>query len=187
MSFPSFRSLSGGHLRTVSLFFLPKRPDAHYASIMILRLLLCLAIGCSLVSCGSPAKKKDAEKNKPKTDMPDMSADVTFQAFLGRLRQAVASHDVQTVASMMTQNFGYRLNPVGEGDGVFQYWDEEVLWPQLQAVLSQRFVPTGTEKAFFMVAPPEFAKDPNFHGFRAGITPVNGTWKFAYFVTDAAP
>ena len=83
----------------------------------------------------------------------------------------------------MTPNFGYRLDPVGEGDGVFQYWDDELLWPQLQAVLGQHFVPKGN----FMVAPPEFATDPNFHGFRAGITSVGGTWKFAYFVTDAGP
>ena len=112
--------------------------------------------------------------------MEDMSSDVAFQAFIGRLRKAVDAHDTQTVATMMTQNFGYRLDPVGEGEGVFQYWDDELLWPQLQAVLGKHFVPKGN----FMVAPPEFATDPNFHGFRAGVTPVDGTWKFAYFVTD---
>jgi hypothetical protein len=148
---------------------------------MILRLLLCVFLGCSFAACTSPPKKKDADKNKPKEQaMEDLSGDVNFQAFVGRLRKAVDAHDVQTVASMMTQNFGYRLDPVGEGAGVFQYWDDELLWPQLQAVLSKHFVPKGN----FMVSPPEFATDPNFHGFRAGIAPVNGTWKFAYFVTD---
>ena len=127
-------------------------------------------------SC-SPPKKKPAPKEPP---MADVSADVNFQAFLGRLRKAVAAHDLQAVAPMMTTTFGYRLDPVGEGDGVFQYWDENMLWPQVQAVLSEKFVPSGN----FMVAPPEFASDPNFHGYRAGITSVNGVWKFAYFVTD---
>jgi hypothetical protein len=35
-----------------------------------------------------------------------------------------------------------------------------------------------------MVAPPEFATDPNYHGYRVGIASVSGTWKLAYFVTD---
>ncbi len=148
---------------------------------MLLRLLLCVVLGSSLAACSTPSKKKEADKSKPpETTMEDMSGDVSFQAFLGRLRKAVAAHDVQTVATMMTPNFGYRLNPLGEGDGVFQYWDDELLWPQLQAVLSQHFVPKGN----FMIAPPEFATDPNFHGYRAGITSVDGDWKFAYFVTD---
>jgi len=146
---------------------------------MILRLLLCVVLASSLAACSTPPKKKDANKsNEPA--MEDMSNDMAFQAFLGRLRKAVAAHDVQTVATMMTTNFGYRLDPVGEGDGVFQYWDEQMLWPQVESILSQHFVPKGN----FMVAPPEFATDPDFHGFRAGVTPVDGVWKFAYFVTD---
>jgi len=149
---------------------------------MILRLLLCLALGCAIAGCASPAKKKlEAQKKAQGPTMQDESGDVDFQAFIGRLRKAVAAHDVQMVASMMTDNFGYRLDPVGEGQGVFQYWDDELLWPQLEAVLSQHFVPNGN----FMVAPPEFVTDPNFHGFRAGVTSVDGVWKFAYFVTDA--
>jgi len=147
---------------------------------MILRVLLCVVLGLSLAGCNTP-KKKDAAKKKPQEPaMADMSEDVDFQAFVGRLRKAVAMHDVQTVASMMTANFGYRLDPVGEGDGVFQYWDDELLWPQLQAVLSEHFAPKGQ----FMVAPAGFVSDPNFHGYRAGMTSVGGSWKFAYFVTD---
>ncbi|HEX4085498.1 MAG TPA: hypothetical protein VHY22_11340 [Chthoniobacteraceae bacterium] len=149
---------------------------------MLTRLLLCILLAGSLASCATHKKKKDADKDKPPEPptMADMSEDTTFQAFLGRLRRAVATHDLQTLAPMMTTNFGYRLNPLGEGDGVFQYWDDEILWPQVQSVLNQNFVPKGN----FMVAPPEFANDPNFHGYRAGLTSVDGTWKFAYFVTD---
>ncbi len=51
---------------------------------------------------------------------------------------------------------------------------------RLQLVLGERWVPKGN----FMVSPPEFATDPNYHGYRAGIANVNGSWKFAYFVTD---
>ena len=143
--------------------------------------LLCLLLAFSLAACSSLSKKKDVDKNKSKEPaMEDMSGDVTFQAFVGRLRKAVAAHDTQTVAEMMKTDFGYRFDPVGEGAGVFEYWDQENIWPQVQAVLDKHFVPKGN----FMVAPPEFVTDPNFHGFRAGITPVNGVWKFAYFVTD---
>jgi hypothetical protein len=35
-----------------------------------------------------------------------------------------------------------------------------------------------------MVVPPQFAIDPNYHGYRAGLMSVDGSWKFAYFVTD---
>jgi len=149
---------------------------------MIPRLLLCMVLGFLMAACSTPAKKKAAQAAAVAQGptMPDMSEDVSFQAFLGQLRQAVAGHDMNMVASLMTQNFGYRLNPLGEGDGVFQYWDDEVLWPQLQAILGERFVPKGN----FMVSPPEFATDPNYHGYRAGMTVVDGAWKFAYFVSD---
>ena len=152
---------------------------------MILRLLLCVALGCSLTACTSPTKKKEAEKKlqekqEEEEAMEDISNDPDFQSFLSRLRTAAASHDMDTIASMMTTNFGYRLDPVGEGDGVFKYWDDQNLWPQLQTVLNQKFVPKGS----FMVAPPEFSTDPKFHGYRAGIASVDGVWKFAYFVTD---
>jgi len=151
---------------------------------MIPRLLLCMILGLSLAACSSPAKKKkEADKAKLAEEtaaMADMANDVDFQAFIGTLRKAVAAHDVQTIASLMTPNFGYRLDPVAEGDGVFQYWDDELLWPQLQSVLNDRFAPKGN----FMVAPAAFATDPNYHGYRAGFAPVDGAWKFVYFVTD---
>ena len=34
----------------------------------------------------------------------------------------------------------------------------------------------------FMVVPPQFAQDDNYPGYRAGLTMVNGSWRFAYFV-----
>ena len=151
---------------------------------MILRLLLSLVLACSLIACSSAQKKKDeaeaAKVREKSAEGQEIENDPDFQGFVGRLRKAVAQHDVDTLAPMMTQNFGYCLNPVGEGPGVFKYWDQMNVWPQLQAVLDQHFVPKGD----FMVAPPAFSTGTNFHGYRAGITTVEGSWRFAYFVTD---
>jgi hypothetical protein len=154
---------------------------------MILRLLLCAIFACALAGCSSPAKKKEADKKqKEETELADMANDPDFQAFIGRLRSAVAAHDMDTMAGMMTTNFGYRLNPPGEGEGVFKYWDDQMVWPKLQSVIGQRFIgKIDSTEGLFMVAPPGFATDPaNYHGYRAGIRLVNGAWKFAYFVTD---
>lgn len=145
---------------------------------MKIRVLLILALVFTVAGCNTPPKKKP--KVPPVDQMQDQSSDVAFQAFMGRLNKAVAAHDLQTMASMMTSNFGYRLDPPGEGDGVFQYWDQNNVWPELQAVLTQRFVP----KDNFMVAPLSFTIDPQYSGYRAGMTLVNGSWKFAYFVKD---
>src|SRR5450432_3656818 len=131
---------------------------------MILRVLLLVALMSGLCSCANPAKKKK-DKKPPEPTMADVNGDVAFQSFLGILRRAVASHDLQTIASMMTTNFGYRLEPAGEGEGVFKYWDENGLWKELQLVLKEKFVPKGN----YMVAPPQFATDDNYHGYRAGI------------------
>jgi hypothetical protein len=151
--------------------------------LMISRLLLSVILAVSLAGCTTAKQKKDAaaaEQKAKNEDLEDMGGDPNFLAFVGRLRKAVAAHDVDTLASMMTTDFGYRLNPDGEGQGVFQYWDQMNIWPQLQSVLEQHFLP----KDNFMVAPPQFETDPNFHGYRAGIISVDGSWKFAYFVTD---
>ncbi len=150
---------------------------------MILRLLLSVVLACALMACSTAQKDKAQAAAKAKAqaeDLEDMGGDPAFMSFLGRLRQAVAEHDVATIAPMMTSSFGYSLNPDREGDGVFQYWDQMNLWPQLEAVLQQHFLP----KDNYMVAPPAFSMDPNFHGYRAGITSVDGNWKFAYFVTE---
>jgi hypothetical protein len=148
--------------------------------ILITSLLLAAFV---FTGCQTPEQKKEklkqaALKKKAKADLRE-SSDVDFQAFVGRLRKAVAKRDLQTLKSMMTDDFGYKLDPAMSGPGVFQYWDQENLWPELDGILSERFVKKGA----FLVAPPQFA-DPslNYDGYRAGISRVRGSWKFAYFV-----
>ena len=143
-----------------------------------------LALAFVFAGCQTPQQKKEklkqAElKKKAKADLREESTDVDFQAFVGRLRKAVAKRDVETIKSMMTEDFGYKLEPPMSGPAVFQYWEQENLWPELDGVLSERFVKKGA----FMVSPPQFA-DPslNYDGYRIGITRVRGSWKFAYFV-----
>ena len=151
-----------------------------------MRILLTslLALAFVFAGCQTPQQKKEklkqAElKKKAKVDLREESTDVDFQAFVGRLRKAVAKRDVEAIKSMMTDDFGYKLDPPMSGPGVFQYWEQENLWPELDGVLSERFVKKGA----FMVSPPQFA-DPslNYDGYRIGITRVRGSWKFAYFV-----
>jgi hypothetical protein len=141
---------------------------------------IVLAVAVTFSGCQTPAQKKKAElKKRAKAELREESGDVDFQAFLGRLRKAVAGHDLNALAEMMTPNFGYKLNPEMSGEGVFKYWDEQNLWPELDGILSEKFVKKGA----FMVAPPQFADESlNYDGYRAGITRVKGSWKFAYFV-----
>jgi hypothetical protein len=148
---------------------------------IVASILLLLAIGLS--GCQTPSQKekekKAALKKKTKAELREESSDVDFQAFVGRLRKAVAAHDVNTLAGMMTPDFGYSLNPEKSGEGVFKYWDEQNLWPELDGILSEKFVKKGD----FMVAPPQFADESlNYDGYRVGLRRVNGSWKFAYFV-----
>ncbi len=151
---------------------------------MRILLVVFLAFAFVVGGCQTPQQKKEklkqAElKKKAKANLREEATDVDFQAFLGRLRKAVAKRDVETIKSMMTEDFGYQLEPPMAGPGVFQYWEQENLWPELDGILSERFVKKGA----FMVAPPQFA-DPslNYDGYRIGITRVRGSWKFAYFV-----
>ena len=146
--------------------------------ITFILLIFALALG----GCKTPSEKekakKEALKKKTKAELRE-STDVDFQAFVGRLRKAAASHDIETLKSMMTTDFGYRLSPEGSGEGVFKYWDENNLWPELDGILSEKFVKKGA----YLVAPPQFADESlNYDGYRAGIRRVNGSWKFAYFV-----
>jgi hypothetical protein len=140
-------------------------------------LLLALALtGCAKTGQNT---KKAAMFKKPPVSLREENADVDFQAFVGRLRKAVKAHDVHTLTSMMTEDFGYRLEPVGSGPGVFQYWDENGLWVELDGILSEKFV----KKDAYLVAPPKFADEAaQYTGYRAGIRRVKGSWKFAYFV-----
>ena len=155
------------------------------------RALASICLGCIVVCSGcnttpETAQEKaqaavTADKKKPKVpNIPDQSSDLAFQAFLSRLRQAAHLHDADALAAMMTKDFGYRLDPPGEGDGVFAYWDQNSIWPELELVLKERFVP----KENYMVSPPEFIISPDsYNGYRAGIRLENGGWKFAYFVS----
>ena len=139
-----------------------------------------LLFGLAAGGCKTPPKKTAAHEKKPAKVKPTQEAtDVDFDGFISRLRKAVAAHDMNTIASMMTADFGYSLNPEKSGEGVFRYWDENNLWPELEGILSETFV----KKQDYMVAPPQFA-DPslNYDGYRAGILRVKGSWKFAYFV-----
>jgi len=143
--------------------------------------LVMLSVAFATGGCKNPPKKQTEKQQtkSAKVKAGQEATDVDFDAFVMRLKKAVAAHDMSTIAQMMTPDFGYSLNPERSGDGVFQYWDENNLWPELEGILSERFV----KKQDYMVAPPQFA-DPslNYDGYRAGIRRVNGSWKFAYFV-----
>lgn len=143
-------------------------------------LMLAFALG----ACQTPSQKEKAKRGelnkKTQLKLREESSDVDFQAFVGRLRKAVAARDLDTLKTMMTDDFGYRLNPEMSGQAdAFKYWEQEGLWPELDGILSEKFV----KKGGFMVAPPQFA-DPsiNYDGYRVGVRRVNGSWKFAYFV-----
>ena len=133
-------------------------------------------------------KKPDpaaSKKKPPGPTLPDQNGDTAFLAFVGRLRQAVAAKDAETIAGMMPSDFLYLPDPTpedpGSGRGVFAYWERNNLWSELNLVLHERFVPYGS----LMVAPPEFAvQENNYHGYRAGLALVNGGWKFVYFIKD---
>ena len=142
---------------------------------MNFRSIASLLAALLLAGCQTPYKKKDAEEKKP---LKDAAGDQTFQAFVGRLRTAVAKKDLATLTSMMTTDFGYRWDAAPASENVFTYWDENGVWPELEAVLRENFVPVDT----YMVAPPQFASDPNYNGYRAGVRTLKGSWKFAYFV-----
>lgn len=149
--------------------------------------LLLLVFALALAGCKSTAKRdkeKQAAQAKKDAQVTEVTTpDIDFQAFITRLRKAVHARDLNTVASMMTTDFAYVMGETAatdrKGEGVFQYWDENGLWPELDGILSETFV----KHEDFMVAPPQFANPAiQYDGYRAGIRRVNGSWKFAYFV-----
>ncbi len=156
-----------------------------------IRILQCLVLLLALAftACPTTNPKKDAKKAARTKESPlnQESSEMDFQAFLGRLRKAVKAHDINTVASMMTPDFGYVMGATPaedrQGAGVFQYWDENGLWVELDGILSERFI----SKDGYMVSPPQFA-DPaaEYTGYRVGIRRDNGSWKFVYFVNGGA-
>lgn len=143
--------------------------------------LLALALFLFLPACSSMQKSQEAQKKLERAqEDARRTQDVSFQGFLGRLRKAVANRDTAMLATMITPDFGYRMEPLGEGAGAFQYWTENGIWPELQMVLREPFLPNGG----YMVAPSQFVSDPEYRGYRAGMALVNGSWRFAYFVTN---
>lgn len=148
--------------------------------ITFILLIFALALGGCKTPSAREKAKKEALTKKTKAELREESTDVDFQAFVGRLRKAAAAHDTKTLTEMMTPDFGYKLNPEASGTtGVFKYWDDNNLWPELEGILSEKFVKKGA----YMVAPPQFADESlNYDGYRAGVRRVNGSWKFAYFV-----
>ncbi len=159
-------------MRTLRHFLLP------LAGVCVLGLA-----ACNTTDTNQPKNTDTAatKKKPPGPTIPDQNGDVAFQAFLSRLRHAIAAHDLPTIAGMMTNDFGYQLDPPAEGDGVFAYWDQNNIWPELEHVINEAFTP----KESYMVAPPEFATDEaHYSGYRAGIRLESGSWKFAYFVSS---
>lgn len=149
-----------------------------YSETMILRPILCLLLVALFAGCDTPYKKADAEEKQP---LKDQSKDQSFQAFVGRLRIAVAKKDRPMLTTMMTSDFGYRWDDPPPGESVFDYWDQQNVWPEVAAILKQKFEPHD----LYMVAPPEVVTDPNYAGYRAGMRLAGGSWKFAYFVPGA--
>jgi hypothetical protein len=153
---------------------------------VFLFLISAIALGgCNMF--GPKKDKKEAGlKKRAQAELREENADVDFQAFVGRLKKAVAAHDATTVASMMTEDFLFVLGATTaedrKGDGVFKYWDEHGLWTELDAILTERFAKKGE----LWVAPPQFADESlHYSGYRVGIARVGGSWKFVYFVNGS--
>ena len=147
---------------------------------MNFRLFLVLVLVFSLPACDVFHKNK---KVQPSQTIKNAKGDVSYEGFVNRLRKAVETHDIPVLASMMSADFGYLLDPTssdpGSGEGVWKYWDANQLWPEVNRVVHAKFMPFGN----FMVAPSEFVTDPAYIGYRAGLSNINGSWKFVYFVS----
>lgn len=147
-------------------------------------LLALLSLSLLFPGCSSPEKKQEKEKKKEAaarkaTSMADPAGDMSYEAFLNRLRGAAQRRDRVELAALMTPLFGYDLDlDAVPPEVVFTIWEERGLWPELIRVVNSQFAPYDQ----FMVAPPEFAEDPtSYNGYRAGIQRVRGSWKFVYF------
>jgi hypothetical protein len=143
---------------------------------MTFRTALPVLLSIALVGCETPYKKTD---KKEAVQKHDQSADTSFNSFLGRLRIAARNKDLPMLASLMSADFGYRWDTPPEGDNVFTYWDQHKLWGELNALLKEKFIPSDD----FMVSPPQVVADPDYRGYRMGLRLVNGSWRFAYFVS----
>lgn len=145
---------------------------------MSARRLVYFALALILAACATPKeeKAKAAEQKERERVGRSQIADPSFQAFLGRLRIAVAQKDLPTLSSMMTVDFGYRWDEPPVGDNIFTYWDLSESWPILGRVLREDFHPHEN----YLVAVQTTAGGAE--GYRAGMRQVNGSWKFAYFL-----
>ena len=162
------------------ILLLAKQAERLYLRGMFLRAMVLLFAVVMFAGC--PVPDKNSKKAKGKKEQPqikDQSGDASFQAFVGRLRKAVENRDKVVMASMMSPDFGYRWDKGPEGETPFSYWDKNKLWGELAALMKERWTPHDA----FMVVPPQFAQSETYPGFRAGLTMVNGSWRFAYFVS----
>ena len=151
------------------------QPSSLSQGLMIFRFLLSLLLIVTLAGCEAPYKKSDAAEKRP---LKDQGGTQSFQGFVGRLRTAVGKKDRAVLASMMTADFGYRWDDPAPGETVFDYWDQNNVWPELGRMLREKFEPND----LYMVAPAAVVTDPNYAGYRAGMRIVGGSWRFAYFV-----
>jgi hypothetical protein len=155
---------------------------------MILRAIVLLFAVIALAGCPKPERDPNKAKGKNRKDsqqpeLKDQSTDAAFQAFLGRLRKAIELRDKAAMAPMMAEGFGYRWDKGPDDETPFSYWDRNNLWGELAALVKERWVP----HAGFMVVPAQFAASDSYAGFRAGMTLINGSWRFAYFVPAPPP
>ncbi len=141
--------------------------------------LLFLIVALSCTGCFENSNKSAKGKKKPADDTKDQSADVSFQGFVGNLKIAAQRRDRAMLSSMMVPNFGYRWDDGPPGEDPFIYWDKNNLWPELVSLLNDNWVPHEG----YMVVPPQLSVNQDYSGYRAGVQQVNGSWKFAYFVS----
>jgi len=155
------------------------RPARIYLRGMILRAFsLCLAV---MVLTGCPKSDKKPNKGQAAAEQApakDQNGDAEFQAFVSQLRKAVVKRDVPALSRMMAPNFGYRWEDSADGETPFAYWDANNLWPELSSLVKEKWVPHNG----FMVVPPQLAASDDYRGYRAGLTMIDGNWRFAYFV-----
>ena len=157
------------------ILLLAGRAERLYLRGMIFRVFLLVLAAVMLAGCPEADKKSKTAKGK---QIKDQNGDASFESFVGRLRKAVDARDKAVLSSMMAPDFGYRWDKGPAGETPFAFWDRNRLWDELAGLTRARWTPHES----FMVAPPQFAQSESYPGFRAGLTLVNGSWRFAYFV-----
>jgi hypothetical protein len=123
----------------------------------------------------SPEQKKSkttkqAALSKKPAQTSRRNTDVDFQAFIGRFRKAVAARpgDAKSMMTPGPDKFEPEMSGIEQRDrpGVFQYWDQQGLWTELDG--SFEFEPKGT-----LVAPPP-CNEGEFMWLPRGDSPHNG-------------